>query len=83
MAISRRRPSRPTPEPDVTPAPAAVTECASGLCGAHPVADGVSPEVNIEVLSWLGSRAVGSVAVRGNTLVVVSWPDVQKATWRL
>jgi hypothetical protein len=47
------------------------------------VADGVSPEVNIEVLSWLGSRAVGSVAVRGNTLVVVSWPDVQKATWRL
>ena len=43
----------------------------------------VAPSVAAAVVTWLAGRSVGAACVRGGVLTVVSWPDCQKATWRL
>jgi len=79
MAIPRRgRPRKPASlilEQESEPA-SAVVPPPVGL-------PDVAPSVAAAVLSWLDGRSVGAASVRGGTLTVVSWPDCQKASWRL
>ena len=43
----------------------------------------VAPSVAAAVVAWLVGRSVGAASVRDGLLTVVSWPDCQKASWRL
>jgi hypothetical protein len=55
-----------------------------GICAPVPVGlPDVAPSVAAAVEAWLCGRSVGSASVRGDVLTVVSWPDCQKAVWRL
>ncbi len=78
MGVPRRgRSSKPAfvvsgqEEPAATPLP-----CPAGL-------PDVAPSVAAAVVAWLAGRSVGAASVRDGVLTVVSWPDCQKATWRL
>ena len=78
MGVSRRgRSSKPAfvvsgqEEPDTMSSP--------GPVGLPDVASSVAAAVE----AWLCGRSVGSASVRGDVLTVVSWPDCQKAVWRL